>query len=92
MGSLVHDIIYVEKYTLEIAHEKIYEDRNRPVMCGIVSMRHHSVSSFMYSNIIIPPHIFSPAHSETVFPYFNFTGISAIPVSYYPMAEYKCQL
>ena len=40
MGSLVHDIIYVEKYTLEIAHEKIYEDRNRPVMCGIVSMRH----------------------------------------------------
>ena len=30
MGSLVHDIIYVEKYTLEIAHEKIYEDRNRP--------------------------------------------------------------
>ena len=27
MGSLVHDIIYVEKYTLEIAHEKIYEDR-----------------------------------------------------------------
>ena len=40
MGSLVHDIIYVEKYTLEIAHEKIYEDRNRPAMCGIVSMRH----------------------------------------------------
>ena len=40
MGSLVHDIIYVEKYTLEIAHEKIYEDKNRPVMCGIVSMRH----------------------------------------------------
>ena len=40
MGSLVHDIIYVEKYTLEIAHEKIYEDKNRPVMCGIVSIRH----------------------------------------------------
>ena len=40
MGSLVHDIIYVEKYTLEIAHEKIYEDKNRPVMCGNVSIRH----------------------------------------------------
>ena len=40
MGSLVHDIIYVEKYTLKIAHEKIYEDKNRPVMCGIVSIRH----------------------------------------------------
>lgn len=40
MGSLVHDIVYVEKYTLEIAHEKIYEDKNRPVMCGIVSIRH----------------------------------------------------
>ncbi len=26
MGSLVHDIIYVEKYTLEIAHEKIYTE------------------------------------------------------------------
>lgn len=44
MGSLVHDIIYVEKYTLEIAHEKIYEDKNRPVMCGIVSI--------LYSNRI----------------------------------------
>ena len=55
MGSLVHDIIYVEKYTLEIAHEKIYEDRNRPVMCGIVSMRHRIFlfsSSFLLTYVL----------------------------------------
>ena len=55
MGSLVHDIIYVEKYTLKIAHEKIYEDRNRPVMCGIVSIRRTGSLSFVmfWSKLII---------------------------------------
>lgn len=50
MGSLVHDIIYVEKYILKIAHEKIYEDRNRPVMCGIVSIRHRIFFVFRVRN------------------------------------------
>ena len=50
MGSLVHDIIYVEKYTLKIAHEKIYEDRNHPVMCGIVSIRHRIFFVFRVRN------------------------------------------
>lgn len=57
MGSLVHDIIYVEKYTLEIAHEKIYEDRNRPVMCGIVSMRHRIFFFFRKRNANIPLYV-----------------------------------
>lgn len=57
MGSLVHDIIYVEKYTLEIAHEKIYEDRNRPVMCGIVSMRHRIFLFSWKRNANIPLYV-----------------------------------
>lgn len=57
MGSLVHDIIYVEKYTLEIAHEKIYEDKNRLVMCGIVSIRHRIFFVFRKRNANTPLYV-----------------------------------